>query len=461
MLKPAQERASESRPGSAPFASWFALGVIIVAVLLAYLDRQIMVLVVEPLKRDLHLSDLQIGSVQGIGPALLAVVAGFPLALLADRYDRRWVFCGAIIFWSAAMAAIGFAQSFTQLLLFSVALAIGESVLTPIMYSLIPDLFAGRQREFANLVMMAALKVGVGLALMLGGAMVALAPAIRRLSPPGLQHLSDWRLIFLALAVGGILVALLVLAIRPRPKALVVGAADFAGSDRFLPFVRRHWVPFGLVYGGAGLWAFAMSALSVWLPVALIREFGAQPADVGVRFGSSFSIGGAIGVFGAMLTLPLWRKWGGRTYVLRSLGVCVAVAAIGVGGLWLARTPNEIYAILGVVFVALFCGTAFTPTMLQDMAPPHLRARTTAVAMIIYTAIGSSAPMIVGALSDRQLFATRPLLATVIVCTAASLLAAAAIYRVTEKPFARLLDDIAAGDPDPAEPEPIPLGEPA
>src|SRR5690606_24393079 len=140
----------------APRASWYALAILSVTLLYSVIDRQVLMLLAQPLKNDLDLSDTQIGSLQGLGAALFAAIAVVPLGWLADRIDRRLVLAGCILIWSAAVASCGLATGYWGLLLSVAFLAAGESGLSPIVYALIPELFPERQRMLANFIFYAA-----------------------------------------------------------------------------------------------------------------------------------------------------------------------------------------------------------------------------------------------------------------------------------------------------------------
>src|SRR5690606_2616548 len=136
----------------APLSAWYALAILSTTVLYAVMDRQVLILLAQPLKVALNLSDTQIGSLQGVGAALFGAIAVFPLGWLADRMDRRILLALCILVWTVAIAACGLANSYWSLLFFVALLAAGEAGLSPIVFSLIPDLFPERQRMTANFI---------------------------------------------------------------------------------------------------------------------------------------------------------------------------------------------------------------------------------------------------------------------------------------------------------------------
>ena len=106
-----------------------------------FLDRQVLALLVMPIKRDLHLSDTQVALLMGFAFAVFYALAGIPLSRLIDRGSRKWMLGLGLGFWSLMTMACGLAQSFAQLALARVGLGVGESCNTPATYSFVADLY--------------------------------------------------------------------------------------------------------------------------------------------------------------------------------------------------------------------------------------------------------------------------------------------------------------------------------
>jgi MFS family permease len=123
----------------------------------------------EPMRKALVLTDVQIGLLQGLGLTLAAAFGSVPLAWLADRLDRRWMLAGCIVFWSAATAARGWGHSFRDIMASTSGLALAEARLVPIVFAMIPTLFQARHRPAANIIFYAATALGSSVALILGG----------------------------------------------------------------------------------------------------------------------------------------------------------------------------------------------------------------------------------------------------------------------------------------------------
>ncbi|MGY6201934.1 MFS transporter [Paraburkholderia strydomiana] len=145
------------------------LAVLIVAYIISLVDRQVMSLMVAPIKQTLHINDVEIGLLQGFSFALFYCILGLPLGRIADRSSRRILIAAGMAFWSAATIACAFAHSFTELFVARMCVGIGEAALAPAAYSLLADLFPPKRLIRANALFSMGAMLGGGLALVVGG----------------------------------------------------------------------------------------------------------------------------------------------------------------------------------------------------------------------------------------------------------------------------------------------------
>ncbi|MFM7708352.1 MAG: MFS transporter, partial [Gammaproteobacteria bacterium] len=164
-----------SDPVTAPrrLAGWFAVGVLLAAYSISFLDRLILTLIVQPLKADLGISDTEFGLLQGPAFALFYATMGLPLGWLADRVNRVRLMALAILFWSLMTFLSGLATDYWHLLICRFGVGFGEAALVPAAVSLLADLFPPQRRALPVSVFTAGLAVGSGLALYLGGSFIA------------------------------------------------------------------------------------------------------------------------------------------------------------------------------------------------------------------------------------------------------------------------------------------------
>ena len=189
------DTTSPQRISTAPWYRWYALGVLVLVFTSSHVDRQIMGILLQPIKNDLGASDTQMGFLIGLTFALFYATLGMPIAMLADRSNRRNIITIAITVWSAMTVACGYAQNFLHLSLMRIGVGIGEAGSSPPSHSMISDMFELKQRGTA----MGIYALGVNLGLLiayLGGGWMS-------------EHWG-WRMTFVAVGLPGLLLALLV-----------------------------------------------------------------------------------------------------------------------------------------------------------------------------------------------------------------------------------------------------------
>jgi len=436
--------AAEPRAGG---AAWVALAVLVTATVLSAVDKIIFTLLAEPIRLSLQLSDTQLGVVQGVGLLLFTGLATLPLGWLGDRFDRRVVLGGCIVFWSAMTAVRGTAPDYTMLLVASIGLGIGDAGLTPITQSLLPDLFPRTQRVVANAIYILASVFGAALGALLGGATVTLAESLRPLLPLAMQGYEAWRLSFFLLALAGAPVALLVLSLRPVPRgrdrdrsasADVPDAAAASGAG-FADYLRAHWRTIAGLVVGTGLGGIGLNGLASWVPVHAARAFGLKPAELGQYLGAAYLAGTGLGALMGIVAMRLALRRLGPRAPLRILCLGYLGAALMSLLLLAVHSAAGLFVAMGLIFAPLLAAAVVLPNALQDMGPAPLRAR--AIAMVVmcqlpFTALG---PLAIGMLSDAvRKVAPEGLLFALVGITLASGCIGALALRLTEAPFARL-----------------------
>ena len=386
-------------------SSWVVLLLLLVLILYTIVDRPLFSLVVEPLKKDLGLTDLQVGLVQGLSVALFTAVAGYPLGWLADRYDKRYILAGSIAVWSSCLALAGLAQSFEQLFIASALVGAGEAGLVPIAIAIVPELFRERQRQLANSLLLVGARLGTGLMIAVCGWVLVAAEPARAWLPSGLQELSNWRLAFLFMALPGLLFVPLILllpAAATRPYQAKSGDASApAANPPVWPYLRSQWRPFLCFYGGVGLLCFGIGCVMAFAPMVAIRQMGATQLTTGNLMGTATFTATVVG-FVLAQGISRWGRprLGERLPAVALLGAAVA-SSCAAAALLLASTPVTLFIGLGVFLTAIMAGTLLFPTAAQELTPPRLRARLVSIMATVNIVLGALGPAAVGAVSDR------------------------------------------------------------
>jgi MFS family permease len=429
----------------APASAWYALAVLIIATVLGSIDKVILTLLAEPIRQTLSLSDTQLGLLQGAGIVLFTGIATLPLGWLSDRYDRRVVLAACVVLWSAATAMRGTAMDYGVLFVASVGLGVGEAGLTPITNSMIPDLFPRAQRVLANAVFALSAIFGSALGALLGGTIVHLTDDLRPWLPVAMQQLEAWRLTFFVLASAGIPVTLLVLSIRRTPREGApaakpgAAAADDPGATTLREHLRLHWRTFAGLVTGVGLTSVGLSSLGTWLPIVTARTYGVTPVQMGQGMGLAFLCGTVAGGLLGVGAMRYAQPRMGPAAALRLIMLGNLTAALLSSLLLFTRSANHNFMLLGLLVVPLIGSAVLLPNVLQDAAPPHLRARTIAMLTLASLPFGVVGPLAVGMLSDALKSIPNGLAVSIVASTLVGGCLGAMVLRATEGAFVRLM----------------------
>lgn len=385
-----------------PLSAWLALMALVVVGIYAVIDRQIFVLLAEPIKKDMALSDTQLGLLQGVGLALVGVITIYPISWLADRFDRRVVVAACIALWSLAVVACGFAPNFAWLMVGASLVGIGEAGIAPAAYAIIPDLFPPSRRQLANSTFAVAGRFGASAGVFLAGIMVSSGAAIRPWLPPAIAAMHDWRLGFLVAAVFAPVAVLLILAL-PRAaagKRRVVTDTTVAQAPPIWPFLRDNWRMQLGFFSAMGAGTLGLAGTSVFIPVIAARDFGQTPAQAGAWIAMLGIVSGVVGFSSGMLVVRwLAPKFGAGFEMMLIAGVALggALASVPIA---FAGSVEHLYGFWGLQITVLTLLSMVLPTVMQNMSPPALRARLFALIAMFQLVAGGIAPVIVGALSD-------------------------------------------------------------
>lgn len=394
-------RPSALAPWPSPAMAWFAVAALMIAYTSSFIDRQILSLLVEPIRADLEISDTQFSLLAGIAFSLFYTLMGLPLARLADRGSRRLIIFVGIVVWSLMTAACGFANSFLGLFVARIGVGIGEATLSPAAYSMIADYFPPERRARAMGAYAMGPYIGAGLAMIIGGQVVDALTLMGPVEAFGLGGFAPWQLAFIIVGLPGLLIASLFLIVREPARRGLAPQQAKTGLSAFMWSRRRM---FTLLILGFSFFGIAANSYLAWMPALLIRSHGWTPGEIGLAYGSILLIFSAPGVFvGGWLTDRLTMR--GRT------DAPVRVAAWTMAGLtpFVAATPllgdvNLLLASLAAASFGFGMLNGLPGPALQLVAPNQLRAQVVAAYFLIGNLISLGlGPTLVAWISDRFL----------------------------------------------------------
>jgi MFS family permease len=397
VLTASEEEVAPRARSRGELASWVGLAILSAAMMLSVVDRQILVIVTEPLKKSFGINDTEVGLLNGLALTLVSAAATYPMGILADRLDRRRLLAACILLWCLAAGACGFAHSFAFLFGCSMGIAIGEAVLGPINYSLIADLFPRERWMIANYVFYLTNVLGGAAALALSGAAFGFADTHRSTLPAGLAGLESWRIAMIIVALPGPLVAIAALFMRTR-HAVGKGAVQRGGA--ILPYLRAHLRTLAGVFLGFGFAAAANVSLAMWVLIGLTRNFGETPADVGLHFGIVTGISSLSGVLLSSLLVKRLRPRFGDLTLLRVAQLGIAAGAVAMIAIPFCAGKWQVYGAQLVASLLMTIAISLSPTFLQNIAPNSIRGRVIALGGLTYVVLNALTPIIVGMISD-------------------------------------------------------------
>ncbi|MBI6945148.1 MFS transporter [Pseudomonas putida] len=418
------------------FYEWYVVILCMVAYIFSFVDRQILALMIEPIKADLQLSDTQFSLLHGLAFSLFYAFMGMPIAYLADRFSRPRIIAVGVIFWSIATAACGLSKNFLQMFLARIGVGVGEAALSPSAYSMFSDLFPKEKLGRAVGIYSIGSFVGGGIAFLVGGYVITLLKDAQTIEVAFLGAMKAWQLAFFIVGLPGVIVGLLIwLTVRnPQRKGAQLDADGNVRKVRLtdgLRFIGRHRATFSCHYLGFSFYAMALFCMMSWTPALYIRKFGMSPEQAGFMLGTILLLANTTGVvFGGWLTDHLAKRGRSdaamRTGVIGALGMIVpAVLYSQVDSLWLSVT-----LLVPAMFFASFPMPASTAAM-QILSPNQVRAQVSAVFLLISNLLGLGlGTTLVALITDRYFGAPAAVGSSMsIVSFAASLLAIVLLAR--------------------------------
>jgi MFS family permease len=393
-------RASTTATWPPAVYAWYVMGVMVIAYAFAILDRSFISLLVAPIKAQMGVSDAQIGLLQGLAFAICYSTFGLVMGVITDRTDRRTLLAAGIFVWSVATAACGLAENFTQLFIARVFVGLGEACVLPVSGSLIADYLPPRQRAMAYGVLLLGGTIGTSAGNLLGGNATAIAAVTRSIAPAGIDAMADWQLVFIALGLPGVAVAVLFqLTVREPARREMAKIADRSFKP-LLAHARLNWFPYTAIMLSAILNVMCIYAQIAWVPTFVIRVYQWTPEETGLFLASAGIIGGA-----SSITVGWFMSWLiGRG---RDDAPLLAIAMHGVTclvfGMLACLAPNATVMVVAILAKAM-CSNWSSSALLMGVSqitPNEQRGQVVAFYTLINGLIALSAgAYIIGVLTD-------------------------------------------------------------
>lgn len=391
-----------------PAYAWYVVIVLTLAYTCSFIDRQILTLLIEPIRRDLQITDTQVSLLGGLAFSILYTTLGIPLARAADQTHRRNLMLGGVVVWSVMTCFCGMARGFWGLFAARVGVGVGEAALSPAAFSLLADTFPPQRLARAVATYSTGLYFGAGLALMIGGAAIKLVTDAGMRALPVIGAVQPWQFAFILVGLLGLPVIALMLTIREPVRRGVSHATHDAAARKeasrwpaLRAFIRQNLRTIACHIAAFTLFGTAINCYLFWSPTLMMRTHGWTASQTGFTVGAMMLVLGTSGVYCGGWLADRFAASGRTDAILRA-------AFIGmIGGLpFLVATPlidDARFASIGLGGAIFFMAfpQGLPSAALQVITPNPLRAQMTAIYFFIGTLIASGiGPTIPALLTD-------------------------------------------------------------
>lgn len=388
-------------PEEAPYPpigyAWFVVFILMIVYVFSFIDRQILGLLVGPIRADLGISDTQMSLLMGFSFALFYTFFGIPLGRLADNTrSRRTVIAVGLAVWSLMSAMCGVVRNYWQFLGARVGVGIGEAALSPSAYSLITDYFPPKRLGTAISIYGAGIYLGSGLAYLLGGYVAEFANQQSSYALPIVGEIRPWQLVFFIIGLPGLAFVAFVYLIKEPVRRGVRQIQQVDGSSRHatvplmevLSYIGKNRGTFVCHSVGFALLSFVAYGATSWIPTFFVRTYEWQAADAGKLYGAAVMLFGSTGIlFGGIV--GDWLAHKGYSDSKMRAAFFAAVLHVPVGLLYPIMPEGWMaLAILcpGIFTLAMPFGLA--PAAIAQMMPNAMRGQASALYLFVVNLIG-------------------------------------------------------------------------
>lgn len=376
----------------APPRAWLMVAIFLLFFVVSHIDRSIINMMVQPIERDLGITDFQMSLLLGPAFGVFYVLCGLPLGWVVDRFPRGWVTAMGVAIWGTATAICGMSSSYLHLFFARMGVGVGESTLTPAAHSLIADTFPRRQLSTALSIYALGAIIGSGLAMVVGGMVVQATVGAESYHVPLLGELRSWQLVFLSLGICTLALLPLTYFLREggegRARQTHESVAAASEGQGLIALVREHAMFFLGMPMAFGLVGILANAYGAWVPTFMMREYGLNPAQVGLGWGLQHVVAGVAGQVVSVLIVDRLYQRGYKDAHLRYPLIGLFVSAPFMVLALNASTPTMFLVLSGVFYVLTYSFFGYASAGLQLFTPSHLRGRMSAIFLTVVTLVG-------------------------------------------------------------------------
>lgn len=404
VASPLKAARSVDSPWPHPRRAWWAVFVFSLVLTVQFLDRGLIGLLVDPIKRDLHLSDTQISAIMGFAFVIFYLLLGLPISRWIDAGSRRLILGLSVVVWSVSTMLCGASHGFWQLALCRVGVGAGDAAVSPAISSMISDLFPREKLPRAMSLMAFAFVAGTALSLLFGGAVVHSLAGIPAVNLPVLGRFFPWQLTFLMVGAPGLFIALLFFTTQePARRGLAPGQdrAKAPPASEIFGFLRANWSVYAVLFGGLALRSTMAVGISSWTPAFFHRTYGWSSAQYGLTAGIMTLIVAPIGLLGGYRITEWLHRRGHDDANLRLTAVCAWLTLPAFILTPLMPSPWLALALTGWTSMIGTGTIGSENAAMLVVTPNRMRGQISALYLFVYNCIGYGlGPMLIALLTD-------------------------------------------------------------
>jgi MFS family permease len=369
---------------------WYVIFILYLAYTLSFVDRTILVFLVDPIRHDLAITDFQYSLIQGAAFSIFYGILGVPIGLLADSRSRRAIIAVGIGLWSLMTGVCGLAGTFWQLFTARIGVGVGEAALSPSAISMISDYFPPHKRGLPINVFSAGVQTGAGLANIFGGLIAAYTATGAVSEVALLGALKPWQTAFVIVAVPGILVVLLMATVKEPMRREQLDAARRITLIEAFGYLRAHWLVYVTLMFGAALTAMAAYGTFTWAPTMFRRVYGWNMGRIGLDIGLITIVFGTGGLAASGALAGFLMKRGGKAVYSKLMIAAAIVAIFPAAFLVVGHNPYWSMFCFTLLVLCLSGPVGLVQAALQSVTPNEMRGQVIAIYLVVVTIVGTT-----------------------------------------------------------------------
>jgi MFS family permease len=393
------KNVDKEQPWPKAGAAYFALAVITFATFLNFFDQTAFGLLIERIKTDFHLSNIQLGWLTGPANIIFYFIVLLPLSRLADIYPRKYVLAGGVFLIAILNATGGLTMTFWALFASRMMVGAGGSAHAPAAYSLLADLFPPEKRALPFSLLQFGFIFGSTWGFLIAGQLLAMVLPWPEMHF-GFIAIHGWKYVLLLLAIPGIITALFMMLITEPPRRGVIAEGKPLPFKTVIGELWKRRAVYGPLFFGLGFSAMSALGLPAWLTPLMKRSYGWSEQEIGQYLSPILFVGQIAG----LVLGPVVIKWLNKRYNDVNIRATVIFFALSAPFAIIGpMMPNGILALCCFAITGMFGIASAVPQNLaiQEITPNEMRGQATGLYLMMFTAFGMMGPLVIGILIDK------------------------------------------------------------